>query len=84
MGGHPSPGEPFPGFRTRNVLRTHAAGTDPGEKYQEALRRFEEVHGVMGNSKLMSDPIHPNDAGYTAVADRFHEALKSTIPTGAM
>ena len=34
------------------------------------------LEGIMGNRKLMSDPIHPNDAGYTILAERFHEALK--------
>ncbi len=31
--------------------------------------------GIMGNRKLMSDPIHPNDAGYKIIAERFYEAL---------
>jgi len=31
--------------------------------------------GIMGNRKLMSDPIHPNDAGYKKIAERFHEAI---------
>ena len=31
--------------------------------------------GIMGNRKLMSDPIHPNDAGYKKIAEKFHEAL---------
>jgi len=33
------------------------------------------LEGIMGNRKLMSDPIHPNDAGYTIMAERFHQAL---------
>jgi lysophospholipase L1-like esterase len=32
--------------------------------------------GIMGNLKLMSDRIHPNDKGYTIMAQRFHEAVK--------
>jgi acyl-CoA thioesterase I len=32
--------------------------------------------GIMGNSSLMSDSIHPNDAGYTLMARKFHEAMK--------
>ena len=32
--------------------------------------------GVMGNAQLMSDSIHPNEAGYTKVAQKFYEALK--------
>jgi hypothetical protein len=30
--------------------------------------------GIMGNRKLMSDPIHPNKAGYTIIAQRFYKA----------
>ena len=31
--------------------------------------------GIMGNREFMSDPIHPNDAGYKIIADRFYEAM---------
>ncbi len=31
--------------------------------------------GIMGNRELMSDPIHPNDAGYKIIAQRFYEAM---------
>jgi lysophospholipase L1-like esterase len=31
--------------------------------------------GIMGNRKLMSDPIHPNDEGYKLIAERFYEAI---------
>ena len=34
------------------------------------------LEGIMGNRKLMSDPIHPNDAGYKIMAERFHEAMQ--------
>ncbi|MEJ2282992.1 MAG: arylesterase [Desulfobacterales bacterium] len=33
------------------------------------------LEGIMGNRKLMSDPIHPNDAGYKIMAERFHKAM---------
>ncbi len=33
------------------------------------------LDGIMGNRNLMSDPIHPNDAGYKIMAERFHQAL---------
>jgi len=33
------------------------------------------LEGIMGNSKLMSDPIHPNDAGYAQMAKRFYEII---------
>ena len=31
--------------------------------------------GIMGNQKLMSDPIHPNDDGYKIMAQKFLEAM---------
>jgi lysophospholipase L1-like esterase len=31
--------------------------------------------GIIGNRDLMSDPIHPNDAGYKIIAERFYEAM---------
>ena len=31
--------------------------------------------GILGNRKLMSDPIHPNEAGYKLIAERFYEAM---------
>lgn len=31
--------------------------------------------GIMGNRKMMSDSIHPNDAGYTLMAQRFYKAM---------
>jgi lysophospholipase L1-like esterase len=33
------------------------------------------LEGIMGNRKLMSDPIHPNDAGYKIIAERFYKAM---------
>ncbi len=34
------------------------------------------LEDIMGNRTLMSDPIHPNDAGYTLMAKRFYNALQ--------
>ena len=31
--------------------------------------------GILRNRKLMSDPIHPNGAGYKLIAERFYEAM---------
>jgi lysophospholipase L1-like esterase len=33
------------------------------------------LEGIIGNRKLMSDPIHPNDDGYRMVAERFYKAM---------
>jgi lysophospholipase L1-like esterase len=32
--------------------------------------------GIVDNSNLMSDPIHPNNAGYRIIAQRFYNALR--------
>ena len=52
-----------------------------GRAYQELADETGAVlipnifEGIMGNRKLMSDPIHPNDAGYKKIADRFYEVI---------
>ena len=34
------------------------------------------LHGLLGRPSLMSDQVHPNDAGYGVVAQKFYEAVK--------
>ena len=34
------------------------------------------LDGIFGKQRLMSDPIHPNDKGYTIMAEMFYEAIK--------
>ena len=34
------------------------------------------LDGILGNRELMSDPIHPNHAGYKIMAERFNAALQ--------
>lgn len=54
-----------------------------GRAYQELADETGAVlipnifEGIMGNRQLMSDPIHPNDAGYKIIAERFHAAMRS-------
>ena len=35
--------------------------------------------GILGHPKLMNDRIHPNNAGYTVMAESFYKALKPYI-----
>ncbi|MBA4149297.1 MAG: arylesterase [Verrucomicrobia bacterium] len=37
------------------------------------------LDGVMGRPSLMSDYIHPNDAGYRAIADRLADELRPVL-----
>ncbi|MFH1351178.1 MAG: GDSL-type esterase/lipase family protein [Pseudomonadota bacterium] len=53
-----------------------------GEAYKELAAETGSVlipnvfEGIMGKPGMMSDPIHPNNAGYTIMARHFYEALK--------
>jgi len=38
--------------------------------------------GIVDNPSLMSDPIHPNNAGYRIIAQRFNKALESAKKMG--
>ena len=41
------------------------------------------MDGIYGISSLMSDQIHPNDAGYAIIADRIEPALRSALAAPA-
>ncbi len=53
-----------------------------GEMYQEVSEETQSLlipnifEGIIGEKGLMSDPIHPNDRGYTIMAQKFHKAMK--------
>ena len=53
-----------------------------GKGYRELAEQTGAVlipnifEGIMGNRNLMSDPIHPNEAGYKMIAQKFYEAMK--------
>lgn len=53
-----------------------------GKAYQELAKETGSVlivnvfEGIMGKSDLMSDPIHPNDKGYTIMAQKFYNAIQ--------
>lgn len=57
-------------------------GRGYGEAYEKLSKETGAVlipnilDGIMGNRQLMSDSIHPNDAGYTIMAEKFYQALK--------
>lgn len=60
-----------------------------GKGYQELAKQTGAIlipdifNGILGNSNLMSDPIHPNESGYRLIAQRFYKAmdLPKTSPT---
>ena len=60
-----------------------------GRGYGEAYKALAKETGavlihniyddIMGNRALMSDPIHPNDAGYAIMAERFQKAIRPLL-----
>ena len=56
-------------------------GRGYGDAYQQLARETGSLlldnvfDGIMGDSGLMSDRIHPNDKGYAILARRFHELV---------
>ena len=53
-----------------------------GDMYQNVCEETQTLlipnifDGIIGNKNLMSDPIHPNDRGYTLMAQQFYQAMK--------
>ena len=56
-----------------------------GEMYQKVCKETQALlipnifDGIIGDKSLMSDPIHPNDKGYTLMAQKFYQAMKPYI-----
>jgi lysophospholipase L1-like esterase len=50
--------------------------------YQKACKETQALlipnifDGIIGDKRLMSDPIHPNDRGYALMAQKFYRAMK--------
>lgn len=38
------------------------------------------LDGILGDPRLMSDYVHPNDQGYSAIAERLEQALRPFLP----
>jgi len=53
-----------------------------GDMYQKVCKETQALlipnifDNIMGDKSLMSDPIHPNDRGYTLMAQKFYRAMK--------
>lgn len=62
-------------------------GKDYGSGYRQLAKETGSVlipnifKGIMGKKNLMSDPIHPNDKGYTIVAEKFYRAVSPYLNT---
>ena len=53
-----------------------------GEMYRKVCKETQALlipnifDGIIGDKSLMSDQIHPNDGGYTLIAEKFYRAMK--------
>ena len=53
-----------------------------GEMYQRVCKETQALlipnifDGILGNKSLMSDSIHPNEKGYTLMAEKFYQVMK--------
>jgi len=56
--------------------RGYAAAYDQLAAETGALLVPDILGGIMGETRLMSDQIHPNDEGYARMAEKFHKALQ--------
>lgn len=56
-----------------------------GKKLEQLSRDYKTAYvpdvldGLFGNSKYMSDPIHPNDLGYEKVAEKIYPVLQQYL-----
>ena len=55
----------------KQLYQRVAAGND------QVLLAENVFEGVIGNQALMSDPIHPNDAGYQIMAERINAVIRN-------
>lgn len=62
-------------FRDTNKSLFKKLAADKG-----ALHIPNILDGVLHKPSLMHDYIHPNDAGYQAIADRLHDELRPYLP----
>lgn len=75
----------FKQARAHVVLVGVLGGITYPDPYQEMFKRLAKAHevsyipnilsGLVGNTTYMSDPVHPNEAGYQRIADRMYPAL---------
>ena len=63
-------------------IRIPLWGRGFGEMYEKVCEETQALlipdifDGIIGDKSLMSDPIHPNDRGYTRLAQKFYRAMK--------
>jgi acyl-CoA thioesterase-1 len=66
-------------------IRLGVFGDDYAEIFEQTAEQFGALYipqvmkGILTNSSLRSDPIHPNGAGYRLIADRIADKIKPLL-----
>jgi lysophospholipase L1-like esterase len=68
------------GIRTASVRDKYRAEFKKLAKEKRVLLVPNIPEGVIGDPRLMSDYVHPNDEGYAAIAERLEKALEPLLP----
>jgi hypothetical protein len=68
------------GLRFPGIDRGFGKGYEDLAQQTGAMLVPNILEGIVKNPNLMSDPIHPNDSGYTIIARRFYNAIASLEP----
>lgn len=67
------------GIRSPSLRDKNADAFEQLAKDKQVFYISDILDGVIGRPSLMSDYIHPNDAGYRAIADRLGEELQPIL-----
>lgn len=68
------------GVRSASVRDKYSAEFKKLAREKKVLFVPNILGGVLGDPKLMSDYVHPNDQGYVAIAARLEDALRPLLP----
>jgi lysophospholipase L1-like esterase len=69
------------GIRGTNLVRDkNAKGFKQLAKEKEVMHVPNILDGILTQPSLMSDYVHPNDAGYQKIAERLASELKPLLP----
>lgn len=68
------------GIRSASFRDTNSKRFKQLAKEKQVLYVADILDDVLGSPALMSDYIHPNDAGYKAIAERLEKILRPLLP----
>lgn len=68
------------GVRSVSILDSNDSRFKKLAKEEQVLYVPNILNGILGSSSLMSDQIHPNDAGYQVIAERLYKIIEPLLP----